>query len=197
MKKICRLCCEREVISKGLCGNCYTRNWRKNNPEKTKAQAKKDYDKGNDKRKVYQDENKERFSKLKKEWYQRNKKERVDRQRNYRTNNKESIKISNKRYATDNPEKIKQNHDNQYFDGMRIKALKRDKFACQVCGMTEEEHLKKWNYSLTVHHKDGNGWGKKEKNNALDNLQTLCKICHGKAHGRKKMTSSFAKEKSK
>jgi len=114
---------------------------------------------------------------LKKEWYQRNKKERVDRQRNYRTNNKESIKISNKRYATDNPEKIKQNHDNQYFDGMRIKALKRDKFACQVCGMTEEEHLKKWNYSLTVHHKDGN-----LLNNKLTNLQLTTQKEHIQIH---------------
>ena len=56
------------------------------------------------------------------------------------------------------------------------------------CGMTQEEHFDKWGCSLIVHHKDSNGRYKEVPNNILDNLRTLCKVCHGKKHGRKKRT---------
>jgi len=49
----------------------------------------------------------------------------------------------------------------------------RDNHTCQDCGMTEEEHLKKYNRILEIHHKDHN------KNNCnKSNLITMCKICN-------------------
>lgn len=61
------------------------------------------------------------------------------------------------------------------FGGNRQNALERDGFACVKCGMTDEQHKVKWSRPITVDHKDRN-----EKNNALDNLQTLCLRCHGR-----------------
>jgi len=81
---------------------------------------------------------------------------------------------------------LKKAHDRIEFDGLREEALKRDNYTCQNCYMTQEEHMEKWGCSLIVHHKDGNGRYKKNKNNTLENLQTLCKSCHGKKHGRNK-----------
>jgi 5-methylcytosine-specific restriction endonuclease McrA len=50
-------------------------------------------------------------------------------------------------------------------------ALERDNHTCQICGL----HIR-----LTVHHIDGNGTTKpkEERNDALDNLITLCRGCH-------------------
>jgi hypothetical protein len=50
---------------------------------------------------------------------------------------------------------------------------KRDSYECQYCGMTEKEHLKKYNRKLEVHHKDHN-----KKNCKEWNLLTLCKSCN-------------------
>lgn len=49
----------------------------------------------------------------------------------------------------------------------------RDNHICQRCGMTKEEHYKKYNCNLDVHHIDHN------KNNCKkSNLETLCKRCN-------------------
>lgn len=53
----------------------------------------------------------------------------------------------------------------------------RDNFTCQYCGMTEEEHLKKYNKILYVHHIDYDKENCKE-----DNLITLCSICNSKVN---------------
>lgn len=63
------------------------------------------------------------------------------------------------------------------FSGIRKRVLERDGHKCAECGMSDIEHRQKWNRPLNVHHKDGD-----EKNNAMDNLQTLCYSCHGKKH---------------
>jgi len=70
--------------------------------------------------------------------------------------------------------------DTSKFGGNRKKALERDRYMCLSCGMTREEHKKKWNRDITVDHIDGKGINSKDKNNKLSNLQTLCLSCHGK-----------------
>ena len=59
------------------------------------------------------------------------------------------------------------------FDGKRETVLKRDGYRCTRCGTKK---------NLTVHHKDGNGRGKQEKNNVMRNLVTVCRACHSKEH---------------
>lgn len=65
--------------------------------------------------------------------------------------------------------------DNYHFDGNRKKALERDNHTCQRCGATSDLH---------VHHRDGKGvtTAREDRNNGLDNLQTLCRSCHTAVH---------------
>jgi len=67
--------------------------------------------------------------------------------------------------------------DNYNFSGNRAVAMERDKHTCQHCGCQNDLH---------VHHIDGNGvtTPKESRNNALDNLITLCRGCHTKEHHR-------------
>lgn len=58
---------------------------------------------------------------------------------------------------------------------MRAEILSRDRNRCVSCGMTDEEHRQTWGRPITIDHKDRN-----RKNNAAENLQTLCLRCHGK-----------------
>jgi 5-methylcytosine-specific restriction endonuclease McrA len=56
----------------------------------------------------------------------------------------------------------------------------RDGYKCQICGVHEVECIQK----LSVHHKDCN------KNNLnSDNLITLCRSCHTKAHNQLRLLS--------
>ena len=72
-------------------------------------------------------------------------------------------------------EYIRKAKDNYSFGGNRQNALERDNFTCQHCGATEYLH---------VHHIDGAGvtTPKELRNNALDNLLTLCRSCHTRVH---------------
>ena len=55
-----------------------------------------------------------------------------------------------------------------------FKALERDKNCCQSCKSTK---------NIIVHHIDESRKnGHKYMNNNLDNLKTLCKVCHAEAH---------------
>ncbi len=191
MKIKCKLCNERESICKNLCGRCYTKAWRKNNPEKVKLNNKKRYKDNIETYRAYRKNNPERIKRLNKLHYDNNKEKNKLYHKNYKIKYPEKIKIIEKNYFLRNPGIMEKLHDKRYFDGMRIKALERDNFTCQICGMTEEEHLKKWDCSLIVHHKDGNGRDMKNPNNKLSNLQTLCKIHHGKEHGRPIKKDSF------
>jgi 5-methylcytosine-specific restriction endonuclease McrA len=69
--------------------------------------------------------------------------------------------------------------DNYDFGGNRQAALERDGFTCQRCGSTDDLH---------VHHRDGRGTTtpREERNNALENLQTLCRGCHTATHWEEK-----------
>lgn len=70
--------------------------------------------------------------------------------------------------------------DRHRFGGKRILVLERDNWRCVECGMTQNDHIFRFRRSLTVDHIDNNGRNSKVKNNAINNLQTLCLICHGK-----------------
>lgn len=61
-----------------------------------------------------------------------------------------------------------------WYDSLRQTALERDKHTCQKCGKPGN----------VVHHIDGKGRPvpRSEKNNRLENLQTLCRVCHGRVH---------------
>jgi len=96
---------------------------------------------------------------------------------------------------------IRSGEDNSYWRGGKIqyygsnwkdqreKALERDNYECQDCGMSRDEHYKKYNSGFDVHHKiplrniiDENNPTIKQFEDAhsLDNLVTLCKSCHSK-----------------
>ena len=79
-----------------------------------------------------------------------------------------------------------EHRDKNNFGGNRELALKRDNYTCQFCGKTKEDGKK-----IIVHHKDGNGWAKKNMNNRLDNLITLCVQCHMDIH----IPSQYRKKK--
>jgi 5-methylcytosine-specific restriction endonuclease McrA len=53
----------------------------------------------------------------------------------------------------------------------------RDDYRCVSCGMTEEEHIAKCGQGLQIDHIIPY---KVSKDNSLNNLQTLCSLCHGK-----------------
>jgi 5-methylcytosine-specific restriction endonuclease McrA len=56
---------------------------------------------------------------------------------------------------------------------------KRDGFECVDCGLTQEEHLKKYRRKLEVHHiRKARDVSDAADRNALENLVTLCRHCH-------------------
>jgi hypothetical protein len=65
--------------------------------------------------------------------------------------------------------------EQRHYSNNRQAALKRDGFQCVRCKSTRQ---------LCVHHKDGKGRNVPigQKNNALENLETLCRRCHMEAH---------------
>jgi len=80
-------------------------------------------------------------------------------------------KDQNQRYA-----------DKVLYSGKREAVIARDGGKCVQCGMTREEHRKRWRVDLTIDHIDRKGHGvpKELKNNNMSNLQTLCRSCHGR-----------------
>lgn len=61
------------------------------------------------------------------------------------------------------------NREQRHFEGKRNSVLSRDGRRCSRCGNTSK---------LVVHHKDRLGRGNKQPNNALVNLETVCRRCH-------------------
>lgn len=78
------------------------------------------------------------------------------------------------------------------FGGNRFACLERDNYSCVECGMTDEEHREKWGRAITVDHIDGRGSNvpMEEKNNSLENLRTLCFVCHGRLDNPRRKTFS-------
>ncbi len=97
----------------------------------------------------------------------------------YRKNHPELIKkLSRQFYNKEDTLKKLRKH---LYGGLWGKVMERDNYSCQRCGMTNEEHIAKWKRHITIDHIDGRGSGlaKKDKNNTMENLQTLCFKCHG------------------
>lgn len=91
--------------------------------------------------------------------------------------NPEKYRQEAKEWRDNNPERFRETRDRirdeERFSGNRAKAIERDGYKCVKCGSAE---------MLNVHHKDRSG-GKAKPNNSLDNLITLCTVCHGLEHG--------------
>jgi 5-methylcytosine-specific restriction endonuclease McrA len=60
---------------------------------------------------------------------------------------------------------------------LRNEIRKRDGYECQECGMTQEEHFKKYDRDIEVHHIDYD-----KENNRPYNLISLCKLDNIKAN---------------
>ncbi len=169
------------------------KQWRKENPEKRKAQSKREFeslkadpiryrehlDKKKKWDKAYAERRKAKGNPLKSPAWSKltevTRQKKLITDRAWRKRNKEKVKILHKKI-------INRNH----FGGNREKAIQRDNETCQKCGITRVEHYKKYNRDITVDHIDrmGRGVSIKEKNNALNNLMTLCISCHMKKDGR-------------
>lgn len=80
------------------------------------------------------------------------------------------------------------NIDKYSFGGNREKAITRDNYCCVECGMTRQQHMKRFKRDITVDHINGLGRNSKEKDHSLSNLQTLCLPCHGKKDTLRTMT---------
>lgn len=73
----------------------------------------------------------------------------------------------------------------EYYGGNREIAIQRDGEKCVDCGMTRVEHIQKYERDITVNHIDGKGTcvPRDQRNNSLDNLETLCLPCHSTKDG--------------
>ena len=141
----------------------YMRKWYTEHPEEARQRGKK-----------WRKANPERF-KISQKKYQNSEKGKL------------ASRLWIKKYRLDHPEKVKEwkrisyerkmkDHvykERRFGDGwesMRLKALTRDNYICQVCRLNAQE----------VHHLDGTGSNRpeKEKNHKLNNLITVCHKCH-------------------
>ena len=112
---------------------------------------------------------------------------------------REYSKEWHKKYRRDNPKKVKDYNKMRYhrdiekireeqkhwrdlirYGGNRNAVLERDNWMCVDCGMTQEQHIILFGRSLTIDHIDKKGINYVNKNNDMDNLQTLCLRCHRK-----------------
>jgi len=87
------------------------------------------------------------------------------------------------RCGDDHPKWVKRNTRRYYgsWDKARSKALERDQYRCQSCGATNDEHKEKYTNGLDVHHHTKIAqFDDAETANELNNLITLCRICHKK-----------------
>jgi ribosomal protein L31 len=73
---------------------------------------------------------------------------------------------------------------------LKEKIRKRDNYTCQLCGITEEEHLIVFGKALTVHHIDYNKQNCKE-----ENLTALCIGCNSRVNFNRKYYKKYFKEK--
>jgi 5-methylcytosine-specific restriction endonuclease McrA len=132
----------------------------------------------------------------------------------YRVRNRERILEWNKEWSARNKDKVRaiktawRERHSEYlriyyqevqskleFGGNKKMVLERDNYTCQECGMTNEEHIKRWSRNITVDHIDGNGRNSKTKNNNLDNLITLCLSCHGRKDEKRRRIRSGGRRK--
>lgn len=73
---------------------------------------------------------------------------------------------------------------------LRLAIRQRDNFTCQKCGITEEEHIKKYNRVLSVNHIDYD-----KKNCDPKNLNTLCCYCNTQVNFNREYWTTYFQEK--
>lgn len=66
---------------------------------------------------------------------------------------------------------------------LRERALERDNYECQSCGISEENHKEQFGVGLNVHHlTDIAEFDSPKEADSMENLETLCVKCHGAHH---------------
>lgn len=122
-----------------------------------------------------------------------------------------------KKYYNDNFDKVAEYHKARWRNNENVKIINkksvekkrcglyatelvRDK-SCEHCGMTNDEHLTKWNERLHIDHINNDGRHNQrlglKPNNDISNLQILCRSCHVKKDNQTKdynKQSIFTKE---
>lgn len=69
----------------------------------------------------------------------------------------------------------------EFNNSLKEQIIQRDHYQCQLCGITEDEHIDTFGSRLSVHHIDYD-----KQNNRSSNLIALCKTCHGPTNSRRK-----------
>ena len=77
----------------------------------------------------------------------------------------------------------------EFNDKLKEEIRFRDKYNCQLCSVTEEEHIIIWGEVLSVHHIDYN-----KKNCKKSNLITLCKQCNSRVNFNRKYWVDFLRK---
>jgi len=100
------------------------------------------------------------------------------------------LKISNATKGKKNPRYINglslSPYNIEFSRELKQKIRERDNFTCQICGLNEKQHLKKYKCVLINHHIDYNKQNCKE-----DNLLSLCIPCHSKTNGTKEFDRDY------
>ena len=78
----------------------------------------------------------------------------------------------------------------EFNDKLKQKIRKRDNYTCQICGMTEEEHIIVYGVNLSIHHIDYN-----KKNSSKDDLTSLCIPCHARTNYNRKYWVDYFQKK--
>jgi hypothetical protein len=73
---------------------------------------------------------------------------------------------------------------------LKLKIRKRDKFKCQLCGISEKQSISRHHKVLCVNHIDYN-----KQNCSEENLNTLCIGCNAMVNGEREKWTLFFKEK--
>lgn len=101
----------------------------------------------------------------------------------YRTIRHDRVIQSQRSWYRRNIEKAKEvariKHDRRGFGGLREQVIARDG-GCVSCGISREQHRTEYGRDIEVDHIDRNGLTKpvNQRNNTMQNLQTLCRKCH-------------------
>ncbi len=78
----------------------------------------------------------------------------------------------------------------EFKPALKRKIKLRDNFTCQLCGITEQKHIEKFNRALCVNHIDFNKLNCEE-----DNLNTLCSGCNVKINWDRSYYTTLFKNK--
>lgn len=175
MDDLCIFCSQRQIIyrKKKMCRNCYDKErgvtrWKAIKADPEKHQEYKNYTNKKARERRTSEDVRERERNACKKWYSKN--------LQYRSEYYKKYYYSKRMYHLLRV-RIREYGENY------IKALIRDDFKCVGCGVSEYGKRR-----LHIHHIDGNGsqLPASKQNNNLDNLITLCPLCHRKSENERK-----------